>query len=79
MPFKSGNITGTMVITIDKNSLKQVAEDDSTDSDVYDFKDLEKSASASGDEERGLFMFVGTHVAQYKLMQKASSWFKSVF
>ncbi|KAG2502991.1 hypothetical protein JM18_009529 [Phytophthora kernoviae] len=82
MPFKLGNVTGTMVITIDKDSLKYVSEDStsgSTDSsNVYDFEQLEKTNSSSGDEERllPLLEFAGVHYAQYKLVDKATSWQK---
>ncbi|GMF18104.1 unnamed protein product [Phytophthora lilii] len=80
MPFKYKNYTGTMVITIDKNSLSKASDDSaSTDPSVYDFTQLQKSASGSGDEERGLIEFGLTHFAQYKLTQKAVSWFKSIF
>ncbi|KAG7383339.1 hypothetical protein PHYBOEH_009954 [Phytophthora boehmeriae] len=85
MPFKYGNITGTMVVTIDKDSLKYVSEDStsaSTDSsNVYDFTQLEKQKSSSDGEDRILpvLEFAGVHYAQYKLVDKAVSWFKSVF
>ncbi|ETL46467.1 hypothetical protein L916_03642 [Phytophthora nicotianae] len=81
MPFKYNNTTGTMVITIDKSSLKKVSGDTppSDLSQIYDFSKLEKNAQGSGDEERGLFSFAATHFAQYKLTQKAVSWLKGVF
>ncbi|EGZ14531.1 hypothetical protein PHYSODRAFT_252987 [Phytophthora sojae] len=79
--YKVPFITGTMVITIDKNSLSRVSDSTPTDpSKVYDFGQLEKKTkSGSGSKERGLFDFVATHFVQYKLTQKAVSWVKGIF
>ncbi|KAF4027389.1 hypothetical protein GN244_ATG21010 [Phytophthora infestans] len=81
MPFKYNNISGAMVITIDKASLKKISGDmsSSEQSQVFDFSELEKNTPASEGEDRGLFAFAATHLAQYKLTQKAVGWFKSVF
>ncbi|KAH7491413.1 uncharacterized protein KRP23_336 [Phytophthora ramorum] len=55
IPFKYGNVTGTMVITIDPDSLREVDDDSaSTDaSKVYDFTQSDESGSDA--EERALF------------------------
>ncbi|KAL4086566.1 hypothetical protein PRIC1_014272 [Phytophthora ramorum] len=55
IPFKYGNVTGTMVITIDPDSLREVDDDSaSTDaSKVYDFTQFDESGSEG--EERALF------------------------
>ncbi|KAH7467382.1 uncharacterized protein KRP23_11706 [Phytophthora ramorum] len=81
VPFVVGNITGTMMITIDKGSLHETSDGLAlTDpSKVYDFDQLQKSASGSGEEDRGLFSFVASNLIQYKLTQKAVSWVKSIF
>ncbi|KAL4094002.1 hypothetical protein PRIC1_011431 [Phytophthora ramorum] len=81
VPFVVGNITGTMMITIDKGSLHETSDGSAlTDpSKVYDFDQLQKSASGSGEEDRGLFSFVASNLIQYKLTQKAVSWVKSIF
>ncbi|KAH7491418.1 uncharacterized protein KRP23_341 [Phytophthora ramorum] len=55
IPFKYGNVTGTMVITIDPDSLRE-ADDDSASTDaskVYDFTQSDESGSDA--EERALF------------------------
>ncbi|KAG6616333.1 uncharacterized protein IUM83_03641 [Phytophthora cinnamomi] len=74
VPFITGNITGTMVITIDKSSLSYNSK--STDpSKVYDFGQLEKQTkSGSEGEGRGRFGFVATHFVQDKLTEKAMNW-----
>ncbi|EGZ22812.1 hypothetical protein PHYSODRAFT_324118 [Phytophthora sojae] len=56
VPFKYGNLTGMMVITIDPDSLKEVSEEDSAANDpsqVYDFTQPDDSASET--EDRALF------------------------
>ncbi|KAG7396914.1 hypothetical protein PHYBOEH_001558 [Phytophthora boehmeriae] len=56
VPFKYGNITGVMVITIDPDSLKESSDPDAGTKDaanVYDFDQLDNSPS--GDEERAIF------------------------
>ncbi|KAG3103223.1 hypothetical protein PI124_g17204 [Phytophthora idaei] len=81
MPFKYSNVTGTMVITIDKSSLRKISDFMSSCdlSQVYDFIQLEKNAPGSENEERGLLTFAASHFAQHRLTQKVVSWFKSVF
>jgi hypothetical protein len=76
MPFTYGNVTGSMVVTIDKNSLSRTSDDaaSSNPSGV-----LEQAASNSDEEDRGLIAFAATHFAQYKLTEKAVSWIKRVF
>ncbi|ETK84775.1 hypothetical protein L915_10279, partial [Phytophthora nicotianae] len=49
VPFIYGNITGKMVIIIDKDSLHEVSTAASSSSDVFNFTELDKPDSASGD------------------------------
>ncbi|KAE9142106.1 hypothetical protein PF006_g12765 [Phytophthora fragariae] len=56
VPFKYGNMTGMMVITIDPGSLKEGSEEDSASNDpsqVYDFTQADDSPSEN--EDRALF------------------------
>ncbi|KAG7376082.1 hypothetical protein PHYPSEUDO_014502 [Phytophthora pseudosyringae] len=69
IPFKYGNMTGTMSIKIDPNSLHELSEDElaSTDaSKVYDFTQSDETGSDG--EERGLFgrSFVDKLLAMFK-------------
>ncbi|OWZ05287.1 hypothetical protein PHMEG_00022653 [Phytophthora megakarya] len=56
VPFKYGNVTGTMVITIDPDSLRELSEDELSSPaslEAFDFTLL--NVAGSKEEERALF------------------------